>query len=56
MTLALIVYGTLALAAALALIALVPPLERHAHVMPTMRTTALLIAAAVYIAAIWSHT
>ncbi|MGG7608854.1 hypothetical protein ACQ5JZ_05380 [Streptomyces sp. ZG43] len=55
MILALIVWPLIALLAAGALIALAPG-EPGAHLLPAFRTVALLGAAAVYIAAIWSHT
>ncbi|MEU2111839.1 hypothetical protein [Streptomyces sp. NPDC019507] len=55
-TLALILFGMLAILAGAALVALAPPLERLAYVLPAVRTVAVLTAALVYIAALWSHT
>ncbi|MEL7994286.1 hypothetical protein AAG656_28705 [Streptomyces albidoflavus] len=55
MILALIVWPAVVLLAAGALIALAPG-EPGAHLLPAVRTVALLGAACVYIAAIWSHT
>ncbi|MGW9638832.1 hypothetical protein ACWHAU_06695 [Streptomyces albidoflavus] len=55
MILALIVWPAVALLAAGALIALAPG-EPGQHLLPAFRTVALLGAAAVYIAATWSHT
>ena len=55
MILALIVWPAVALLAAGALIALAPG-EPGQHLLPAFRTVALLGAAAVYIAAIWSNS
>ncbi|HEY9369306.1 hypothetical protein [Streptomyces sp.] len=55
MPLALIGYGSLAILAGLALVAIAPAHARLAHVMPAVRTTALLLVAAVYVAALWGH-
>ncbi|MFD9151560.1 hypothetical protein ACFWDF_30710 [Streptomyces diastaticus] len=55
MILALIVWPFIALLAAGALIALAPG-EPGQHLLPAVRAVALLGAAAVYIAAIWSSS
>ncbi|WP_186045956.1 hypothetical protein [Streptomyces albidoflavus] len=55
MILALIVWPAVALLAAGALIALAPG-EPGQHLLPAFRTVALIGAAAVYIAAIWSSS
>ncbi|MFI1472055.1 hypothetical protein [Streptomyces wuyuanensis] len=53
--LAVIAFGMLALLAGIALVALAPPLQRGAYVLPAVRTVAVLTAAIAYIAALWSH-
>lgn len=55
MVLAVIAFGMLALLAGIALVALAPPLQRGAYVLPAVRTVAVLTAAIAYIAALWSH-
>ncbi|MDI9885331.1 hypothetical protein QMZ92_13235 [Streptomyces sp. HNM0645] len=47
--------GMLALLAGAALVALAPPLQRAAYVLPAVRTVAILTAAIAYVAALWSH-
>ena len=54
--LALIAAVTLVLLVGLALVTLAPPLQRLTYVLPAVRTVALLTAAAIYIAFVWSHT
>lgn len=53
MPLALIGFGTVTLLAGLALVALTPSHERYAAVLPAIRTACLLLAAAVYVAALF---
>lgn len=55
MTLALIGYGTVTLAAGIGLIAVSTRDEWPVTALPAIRTTALLLAAAVYVTAIWEH-
>lgn len=51
--LALICFGTITILAGLALVAITPALERHAVILPIIRTTALLLTAAIYVAALF---
>lgn len=54
MPLALIGFGTLTIAAGVALVALTPADERHVTVLPAITTAALLLTAAVYVAALFT--
>lgn len=54
-TLALIGFGTATIAAGVALVAITPAAERYAVVLPVVQTTALLLAATVYVAAQFDH-
>ncbi|WP_228974981.1 hypothetical protein [Streptomyces sp. DH12] len=51
--LAVLAFGTLALTAGAALIALAPATARGTYVLPAIRTTALLTVAAATVAALW---
>lgn len=55
MILGLLVFPMLAILAAAALAAL-HPRAAWTHLLPAVRTLALVTAATVYVAAIWSHT
>lgn len=54
-TLALIGFGTVTLAAGVGLVAIATRDEWPVVVLPAIRTAALLLTAAVYVAAIWEH-
>lgn len=56
MILALIIFSMLALLAGCALVALAPARMRSLFILPAVRTVALVTAAVIYVAAIWSHT
>ncbi|WP_406000706.1 hypothetical protein [Streptomyces sp. NBC_00829] len=56
MLLALIAFPMLAILGACALVAIAPRRGPGPYFMPAVRTVALITAATVYIAAIWSHT
>jgi len=56
MILALIIFPMLAILGGCALIALAPRRTPGAHFLPAMRTIAIVTAAVIYIAALWSHT
>lgn len=56
MILGLIIFPMLAILSGCALVALAPARLRSLYVLPAVRTLALVTAATVYVAAIWSHT
>ncbi|MDQ0943289.1 hypothetical protein [Streptomyces sp. V1I1] len=56
MILGLIVFGMLAIIGAAGLVAIAPRRTPGAYFLPAVRTVALISAAVVYVAAIWSHT
>lgn len=51
-----LVFGMLAILAAAALVVLAPARLRSLHVLPAVRTIAVVTVAVVYVAAIWSHS
>lgn len=55
MILALIVFPMLAILALLGLVACAPEHDLGRYALPAVRTTALLAAALVFVAAVWSH-
>lgn len=54
-TLGLLGFGTVTLAAGISLVALSTRDEWPTTVLPAIRTTALLLTAAVFVASIWEH-
>lgn len=56
MTLALIGFGTITLAAGVSLVALAAADRWPIDTLRAIRTAALLLTAAVYVAAIWEHS
>ena len=56
MPLAVIVYGTLTLAAGVSLVALAAADRWPIDTLRAIRTAALLLTAAVYVAALWEHS
>lgn len=55
MTLALIIFPMLAILALLGLVTCAPNHDLGRYALPAIRTVALLTAATVFVAAIWSH-
>lgn len=55
MILALIIFPMLAILALLGLVACAPNHDLGRYALPAIRTVALLTAATVFVAAIWSH-
>ena len=55
MTLALIVFGMLAILGGAGLVAIAPRRTPGAYFLPAVRTIAIVTVAVIYIAAIWSH-
>lgn len=55
MLLGLIIWPTIALLAAVGLHAIAPRRAPGLYLLPAARTVALITAATVYVAAIWSH-
>ncbi|NUK22053.1 hypothetical protein [Streptomyces lunaelactis] len=55
MILALIIFPTLTILSACALVALAPRRTPGAWFLPAVRTIALVTVAVIYVAAIWSH-
>jgi hypothetical protein len=53
--LALIIWSTVALLAAIGLHALTPRHIPGQHLLPAIRTITLITTAAAYVAAVWSH-
>ncbi|MHC3392074.1 hypothetical protein ACLQ2E_21805 [Streptomyces lavendulocolor] len=56
MLLALIIFPTLAILGATALVALAPARMRWAYLLPAVRTVALVTAATAFVHALWSHS
>ncbi len=55
MLLALILFPMLAILALLGLVACAPEHDLSRYALPAVRTVALLTAATVFVAAVWSH-